>query len=261
MAADPGHLPDPQLMALFGAGAFAMRGAGCTINDMWDADYDRRVARTANRPLASGELTHGKALVFLAAQLSAGLGVLLSLPHTEYCLQLGAASLPLVAIYPLMKRYTNYPQFVLGLTINWGALMGFAAVQGNLDSKAVLPLYFGCVSWTMIYDTMYAHQDKLDDEKLGIKSTALAFGEDPQPILFMFAFLTHTCWMTAGALILKYEHPIFFLGMIGAFGHLVWQIGSADFDDPKDLAYRFRSNNTVGALVLASFVVGNVMLE
>jgi 4-hydroxybenzoate polyprenyltransferase len=132
-----------------------MRGAGCTINDMWDADYDKRVTRTRSRPLASGELTHTQALGFLAVQLTAGLGILLSLPHTLYCFQLGAASLPLVAAYPLMKRLTNWPQLVLGMTFNWGALMGWAATYGEVDLSVVGPLYASGVAWTLVYDTLY----------------------------------------------------------------------------------------------------------
>lgn len=135
-------------------GAFVMRGAGCTINDMWDADFDKEVERTQTRPLASGALTKKQATAFLAAQLSAGLGVLVSLPHTWYCFKLGAASLPLVVCYPLMKRYTNWPQLVLGMTFNWGALMGWAATHGALNLNAVLPLYLSGVSWTLVYDTL-----------------------------------------------------------------------------------------------------------
>jgi len=130
-----------------------MRGAGCTINDMWDQDYDKHVTRTQTRPLASGELTMRQATAFLALQLSAGLGVLVSLPHTDYCFWLGSASLPLVAAYPLMKRYTNWPQLVLGLAFNWGAFVGWAATYGSLDIP-VLPLYFSGVCWTIVYDTL-----------------------------------------------------------------------------------------------------------
>jgi 4-hydroxybenzoate polyprenyltransferase len=181
LAASPHQLPDPKLLALFGVGtliisdggisfivnfiihetvsffaigAFVMRGAGCTINDMWDADFDKKVSRTKTRPLASGELTHKQALGFLAVQLTAGLGVLLSLPHTMYCFHLGAASLPLVVAYPLMKRYTNMPQLVLGMTFNWGAFMGWAATYGSLDWTVVGPLYASGVAWTLVYDTL-----------------------------------------------------------------------------------------------------------
>ena len=154
LAANAHSLPDSKLLGLFGVGAFVMRGAGCTINDMWDSEFDKRVSRTRTRPLASGELTHVQALAFLGIQLTAGLGVLLSLPHTLYCFQLGAASLPLVAVYPLMKRYTNWPQLVLGMTFNWGAFMGWAATYGSLDWTVVGPLYASGVAWTLVYDTL-----------------------------------------------------------------------------------------------------------
>jgi 4-hydroxybenzoate polyprenyltransferase len=133
-----------------------MRGAGCTINDMWDADFDRHVERTKSRPLASGELSMTQATAFLAAQLSVGLGVLLSLPHMEFCFMVGAASLPLVVAYPLMKRYTNWPQLVLGMTFNWGALMGWAATHGSLmDGLSIVgPLYASGITWTLVYDTL-----------------------------------------------------------------------------------------------------------
>ena len=131
-----------------------MRGAGCTINDMWDKEYDRNVTRTKMRPLASGELNMSQAFVFLGAQLGVSLGVVALLPNTEYCFWLSAASLPLVATYPLMKRYTNWPQLVLGLTFNWGAFVGWAATHGSLNLPTILPLYFSGVCWTMVYDTL-----------------------------------------------------------------------------------------------------------
>jgi 4-hydroxybenzoate polyprenyltransferase len=257
LAAPIGEIPDVSLLALFGVGAFVMRGAGCTINDMWDADLDGRVARTSSRPLASGDLSHTQALKFLALQLSTGLAVLVSLPQTWYCFQLGAASLPLVIIYPLMKRYTNYPQLVLGLTFNWGTWMGYAAVHGNLDYFTVVPLYFAGVAWTMVYDTLYAHQDKTDDAKLGIKSTALTFG-DNKAILHGFALAAY-----AGLLASGYHAEVgsipFYTGITASYGHLVWQIQTADLEDPQNLGDRFRSNHTVGAIVFGSIVAGNLV--
>jgi 4-hydroxybenzoate polyprenyltransferase len=259
LAASPGTLPDMSLLTLFGVGAFVMRGAGCTINDMWDSDLDQKVARTATRPLASGALSQQSALAFLALQLSTGLGVLVSLPHTMYCFQLGAASLPLVVLYPLMKRYTNYPQVVLGLTFNWGALMGYAAVHGSLDYPTVIPLYLSGVAWTMVYDTLYAHQDKVDDQKLGIKSTALTFGDQKtKPILHGFAIATYASWLAAGYYGDVASLP-FYAGITGAYGHLLWQIETADLEDPQNLGDRFRSNHTVGAIVFGSIVAGNLM--
>lgn len=141
-------------MSIVTTGAFAMRGAGCIINDMWDRDFDRHVARTKTRPLASGELNMYQATGFLGLNLLGGLGALLSLPNTEYCFWLCSASLPLVTFYPAMKRITNLPQFFLGLTFNWGAFVGWAATYGDLYYPAVLPLYFSGVCWTIVYDTL-----------------------------------------------------------------------------------------------------------
>lgn len=258
IAAPLGSGPDLKLLGLFAAGSFIMRGAGCTINDMWDADFDKSVARTKTRPLASGELTHKDALGFLALQLSAGLGVLLSLPNTWYCFQLGAASLPLVVAYPLMKRYTNWPQLVLGMTFNWGAFMGWAATHGSLDFSVVGPLYCSGVAWTIVYDTLYAHQDKVDDAKLGLKSTALHFGESTKPILHGFAALAFTNWCLAGYAV-GYESSLYFTGCSLAWAHLAWQIQTAKLDEPENLAERFRKNNHVGGIVFASCAAGSLL--
>jgi len=257
LAAQPGCLPDPKLLGLFAAGSFIMRGAGCTINDMWDADFDKSVARTKTRPLASGELSHAQALGFLAVQLSAGLGVLLSLPNTLYCFKLGAASLPFVAAYPLMKRYTNWPQLVLGMTFNWGAFMGWAATYGSLDASVIGPLYCSGIAWTLVYDTLYAHQDKDDDSKLGLKSTALHFGAETKPILQGFALVSMANWCMAGYS-LGYTSPFYYAGCTLAWSHLVWQIHSADLDEPRNLAERFRSNNQVGAIMFVSCIAGSM---
>ena len=252
---------DPKLLALFTTGSFLMRGAGCTINDMWDAKYDKSVARTATRPLASGSLSYSQATAFLGFQLTGGLMVLLNLPHLEYCFWLGAGSLPFVVGYPLMKRYTNWPQLVLGMTFNWGALMGWAGTHGELEwsaLKVVVPLYIGGIAWTMVYDTLYAHQDKKDDAKLGLKSTALYFGDQTKPILYSFATLASGSWALSGFNV-GYTEPYFFLGCGLAGAHLIRQIATADLEDSKNLADRFKSNNQVGGIVFASCVAGNLM--
>jgi len=265
LAASLGTLPDIKLCTLFGIGSFIMRGAGCTINDMWDSQYDRNVERTKSRPLASGVLSYNQAWMFLGLQLSAGLGVLVSLPNVQDCVVWGVASLPLVATYPLMKRYTNYPQLVLGLTFNWGAIMGWVAVHGttNIDWNVVGPLYASGVLWTLIYDTLYAHQDKSDDKKLGLKSTALTFGEEgTKPILTGLTALAWGSWMLAGynngyGEIL--DAPYYYVGVSTAASHLLWQIYTADLNNTKNLAERFRSNNMVGWIVFVSCVAGNMM--
>ena len=233
-----------------------MRGAGCTINDMWDSKYDARVARTTTRPIASGEITHKHALAFLALQLSTGLGVLVSLPHTEYCFYLGAASLPLVTIYPLMKRYTNWPQLVLGMTFNWGCFMGWAATYGTIDLYTIAPLYIGSITWTLVYDTLYAHQDKHDDAKLGLKSTALHFGSNTKPILYAFSTISFLSWTMAGVNV-GYDHPLFFGGMGLTYVHLLWQVYTADLENGVNLAERFRSNQYLGFWVFCTYVAGN----
>ena len=255
---------DPKLLALFATGSFIMRGAGCTINDMWDAKYDKKVKRTATRPLASGAMTYKQATAFLGLQLTGGLAVLTSLPHLEYCFWLGASSLPFVVSYPLMKRFTNWPQLVLGMTFNWGAFMGWAATHGTLDAynglSVVLPLYAGSVCWTLVYDTLYAHQDKEDDENLGLKSTAIHFGtKNTKSILLGFSTLATGSWALAGYNV-GFEMPYYFIGCAAAGSHLYWQVTSADLNDAKNLAERFKSNNTVGAILFASCVAGNISI-
>eukprot|EP00942_MAST-04A_sp_MAST-4A-sp1_P009995 g9995.t1 len=259
LAATQSHtLPDLKLMAIFGIGAFVMRGAGCTINDMWDKDFDKNVERTKNRPLASGRIAPFQALTVLGGQLSLGLGVLLQL--NNYCLLLGASSLILVGSYPYFKRITHYPQAVLGLAFNWGALLGWAAVHGSCDWSVVLPLYTAGISWTMIYDTWYAHQDKEDDKKLGLKSTAIAWGNDTKKIAMLYSTT-----MVAGLGIAGYNAGLgesipFHVGLLTTIGHLAWQISTADLDDRINLNNKFRSNNILGGVIFSSIVCGNVFL-
>jgi 4-hydroxybenzoate polyprenyltransferase len=237
-----------------------MRGAGCTINDMWDANYDREVERTKSRPLASGALGYKEATVWLGLQLAAGLGVLVSLPNVEECFKWGVASLPLVVTYPLMKRYTNYPQLILGMTFNWGAIMGWVSVRGFVEWSVVGPLYLSGVAWTLVYDTLYAHQDKKDDAKLGLKSTALTFGVNTKPILSALAAVAWVGWMTAGHNCgFPWDAPYYYVGCSMATAHLLWQVQSADLNNAENLAYRFRSNNLVGWVIFGSSAVGNVM--
>lgn len=247
------------LVTLFAIGAFTMRGAGCTINDLWDQDIDQAVARTQSRPLAAGDVSTPQAIQFLALQMATGCAVLVSLPHTWYCFQWGVASLPLVFLYPTTKRYFAYPQLVLGLCFNWGAWMGWAATYGSMDWATVAPLYLSGVTWTLVYDTLYAHQDKMDDAKLGLYSTALTFGSDEtkqRQILHSLAASTFLLWATAGYQVGVVNPGLFGVGITAAYGHLIWQIQTADLENPHNLAARFRSNATTGALVYGSFLAG-----
>ena len=186
LAAGSRSWPDLRLLALFAVGALVMRAAGCVINDIADRDFDARVARTAGRPLASGALTPLNAWLFLSALLAGGLVILLQLNRTAIIL--GLAALPLVGVYPFMKRITWWPQAWLGLTFNWGALMGWAAAGGGADWWPALALYGAGIVWTLGYDTIYAHQDKEDDALIGVKSSARRLGDATRPCVFNILF-------------------------------------------------------------------------
>ncbi|XP_033973437.1 4-hydroxybenzoate polyprenyltransferase, mitochondrial [Trematomus bernacchii] len=257
LAADPGHLPHLGILTLFGTGALLMRGAGCTINDMWDKDFDKKVSRTATRPIASGEISQRQALVFLGGQLSLALCVLLCLNY--YSIALGAASLSLVISYPLMKRITYWPQFVLGLTFNWGALLGWSAVKGFCDWSVCLPLYFSGVMWTLIYDTIYAHQDKDDDVKIGVKSTALRFQEQTKPWLSGFTVAMLSGLVVAGV---NAEQTLPYYAVLSTVAvHLTHQIYTLDIHKPEDCWKKFVSNRNLGLLLFLGIVAGNLWKE
>ncbi|XP_003975274.2 4-hydroxybenzoate polyprenyltransferase, mitochondrial [Takifugu rubripes] len=257
LASDPGCLPHLGMLSLFGTGALLMRGAGCTINDMWDKDFDKKVARTATRPIASGEISRMQALVFLGGQLSLALGVLLCLNY--YSIALGAASLSLVFTYPLMKRITYWPQLVLGLTFNWGALLGWSAIKGSCDWSVCLPLYFSGVMWTLIYDTIYAHQDKEDDIKVGVKSTALRFQGQTKTWLSGFAVAMMSGFITAG---INAEQTLPYYGTLSTVAiHLIYQIYTLDINKPEDCWQKFISNRNLGLLLFLGIIAGNLWKE
>jgi len=215
--------------ALFLTGALVMRGAGCTINDLWDRNLDPHVARTRLRPIARGAVTPRAAVLFTGAQLLTGLAVLLQFP-TE-CLFYGIPSLLLVATYPLAKRITYYPQFVLGLTFSWGAIMGFPALGIDLlTNQAALTaaacLYASNVAWTVLYDMIYAHMDIKDDVKAGIKSIALAHEKNTKTVLTGLAAVQVGLLATAGFAI--GASPIFYIGSCGSavatLGAMIWKV-------------------------------------
>jgi 4-hydroxybenzoate polyprenyltransferase len=237
--------PSPWFLLLFLVGAFAMRGAGCTYNDIVDRDYDARVARTAARPIPSGQVSVRAALAFLATLCLAGLLVLLQL--NWFTVALGASSLVLIAVYPFAKRYTFWPQAVLGLTFKWGALVGWAAVTGSLALPA-LALYAGSVLWTIGYDTIYAHQDREDDLLVGVKSTALRFAAATPRWVAGFYAGAVALWGVAGALA-GAGIPLF-LALALAAVQLAWQLKTLDIDDPRNCLIRFKSNRIVGWLLL-----------
>jgi len=255
MAASAGALPDLYMLALFGTGAFIMRGAGCTINDMWDQDIDKMVTRTKDRPLVTGQITPKQSLVFLAGQLSLGLLILLQL--NWYSVFLGASSLGLVIIYPLMKRITYWPQLILGMTFNWGALLGWSAVHGSCDWSVCLPLYLAGICWTILYDTIYAHQDRMDDILLGMKSTAIKFGEDTKFYLSGFGLVMIASLITSGILTTQTWPYYTAVGLIAT--HISNQIYTLNINNPTDCAKKFISNHKVGMILFIGIVLGNLM--
>ncbi len=240
---------------LFAVGALVMRGAGCTWNDIVDRDFDARVARTALRPIPSGAVSVRQAFVFLGLQLLTGLAVLLCFNGAT--ILVGIASLLLVAIYPLMKRVTYWPQLFLGLTFNWGALVGWTAVTGGLDTPPLL-LYAAGVFWTLGYDTIYAHQDKEDDILIGVKSSALSLGANTRPWLWIFYTAT-IALMAAAFRQAALGWPSYVLLALAA-ALLGYQAAAVDLDDPNDCRAKFISNRYAGMIVVAAILAGGIAL-
>ncbi len=252
--AAPGFATGLWLFVLHGLGALLMRGAGCTFNDIVDREFDRQVARTADRPIASGAVSVKKAVAFMFAQMALGLVILLQ--FNNFAILVGAASLVLVFTYPLMKRITWWPQFFLGLAFNWGALLGYASATGTLDWAPVL-LYVAGIFWTLGYDTIYAHQDKEDDVLVGVKSSALRLGESSRVGIGLF--------YAAAVLLLAAMDRVAGLGFafelaLGAGAiQLAWQVWDCRFDDPNDCLAKFKSNRVFGWLLLAGLIAAGAL--
>lgn len=240
-----------RLAVLFAVGSVVMRAAGCTVNDMWDRDLDRQVARTAGRPLASGALGMRQALLFLAALLLTGLAVLVQLNPLSWAL--GASSLALVGIYPLAKRVTWWPQVAMGFTFGFGAPLGYAAGTGHLGA-AWLAIYAAAIAWDVGFDTIYAHQDREDDAIAGIRSTARLFGERTRPFLAL-------CYAATLALVAL-------AGWLGGLGALLypalllpgavfaWQVRRLDVHDPAGCLRLFRLNREAGLAMALAILLG-----
>ncbi|KFD54026.1 hypothetical protein M514_05045 [Trichuris suis] len=274
LCATPGCLPDLKLLALFGIGSFLMRGASCIVNDLWDREFDKMVARTKSRPLASGEVSTLQAFGLLGGLLTGALVVLLQLNDSSVLL--GICSLPLVVAYPLFKRFTFWPQVALGVTLNWGVLLawvelnaslsvtfnwgillGWAAVCGSVDWFCVLPAYAGSICWTIVYDTIYAHQDKSDDLAIGVKSTAIKFGDRTKTYLAGFGSLMTGCLLVTGA-ICDQTWP-YYLGVGLATAQLSWQIMTVNIESPDDCWKKFSSNRYAGLVLFGGIVLSNLL--
>ncbi len=242
------------LYLLFGVGAIVMRGAGCTYNDIVDRDFDARVERTRTRPIPSGQVSVRQAVVFMTLQLGCGLAILLT--FNRFAIAVGAASLVVVFTYPLMKRITYWPQFVLGLAFNWGALLGWAAVRGDLTAAPAL-LYVAGIFWTLGYDTIYAHQDKEDDVLIGVKSAAIKLGAATRPWLAAFYALA-VAFMAAAGVATSLGAPFFIALALGAL-QLGWQVWQVNLDDAADCLRKFKSNRLFGWIVMSGLLVDLLM--
>jgi len=242
-----------KLLMLFLIGAIAMRGAGCTFNDVVDRDFDGKVERTRSRPIPSGQVSVRQAIAFLIGLSLIGLVVLLQLD--PMAIWLGIASLGLVAVYPFMKRFTYWPQIFLGLAFNWSALVGWAAVTGQVPVSAWL-LWLGGILWTLGYDTIYAHQDKEDDVRIGVKSTALKLGDATGKWLTGFfagalILIDAAGWLAGAGL-------LFHAGVAGAGMHAVWQLTRLDINNPDSCLKMFRANRNFGLIIFAGAVLDNL---
>jgi 4-hydroxybenzoate polyprenyltransferase len=246
--------PDPWLLLLFAVGAVAMRGAGCTYNDLVDREIDAQVARTRSRPLPSGQVSPRGAFIFMLVLCLIGLLVLLSFNSTTIWLGLGV--IPIVALYPFVKRFSYWPQAVLGLAFNWGALLGWPAALGRLDWPAIV-LYAGAVAWTIGYDTIYAHQDREDDDLIGLKSTALRFGRATKPWLIALYSLAWLAITAAG--LMANAGTAFLIGMLAAAAQLTWQVATLDIDNAENCLSRFRSNRDFAVIVLGAMMADTAL--
>jgi len=260
LASDQAHWFDLWIFVSTAIGAFLMRGAGCTWNDITDRNFDGAVERTRSRPIPSGQVTVKQALAWMIVQ--AALGAVILFSYNVVAIGLGILSLGLVAIYPFAKRFTWWPQVFLGLAFNWGAILVYAAHAGHVGRGAVL-LYLCGIAWTLFYDTIYAHQDKEDDALIGVKSTARLFGDASGKWLYAFGVLT-VVFMAWAVLDVTQDRSalsrvVAFMAVPSFAGHMMWQMSRISLNDTAVLLRLFRSNRDAGLLPVLFFACALVV--
>ena len=239
---------------LFFIGAVLMRSAGCIVNDILDKEYDKKVSRTKDRPLASGKISWKIALLYSGILCFLALLVLLNFNLFTIILALG--SMPLAFTYPLMKRYTYWPQLFLGITFNYGLILGWTSISAEISLIALI-FYFGAIFWTLGYDTVYGYQDIKDDEIIGLKSTSIKFKGNSKQFLFI-CYLILTLCLVFGGYLMEFNWIYFLFLIIPIFHLFVYQLKSFESENPEICLKLFKSNNLFGLIVLIAIILGKV---
>jgi 4-hydroxybenzoate polyprenyltransferase len=241
-------------LTLFFLGSILMRSAGCIVNDILDKEFDRKVSRTKNRPIASGKVSIKLGLTYVIFLCFIALLILLNFNTLTIILALG--SMPLAFSYPLMKRYTYWPQLFLGITFNYGLILGWVCIKNQIELVPII-LYIGAIFWTLGFDTIYGYQDIIDDEIIGVKSTSIKFKKNPK----LFLIICYSIFISSLILIgffMKFNSMFYFFLSVPILHLFSYQIYNFNFKDPKNSLKIFKTNNLLGAIVLFNIVIGKI---
>mgnify|MGYP006166189995 FL=1 len=241
-------------LTLFFLGSVLMRSAGCIVNDISDKEFDKRVIRTKQRPIASGKISIKLGLIYITILCLLALLVLINFNTLTIIIALG--SMPLAFSYPLMKRYTYWPQLFLGITFNYGLILGWVCIKNQLDIIPII-LYLGAIFWTLGYDTIYGYQDIKDDENIGVKSTSIKFKKNPHKFLVICYLVFIICILVTGIL-MKFNYLFFMFSIIPALHLINYQIKNLQINNPKSCFNIFKSNNTFGFIIFINILIGKL---
>ena len=243
-------------LLLFFLGAVLMRSAGCIVNDILDKDFDKKVFRTKNRPIASGKIS--TKVAFIYASILCLLALLLLLNFNQFTIILALGSMPLAFTYPLMKRFTYWPQLFLGITFNYGLILGWTSIKSEMDIAAII-FYLGAIFWTLGYDTIYGYQDIKDDEIIGLKSTSIKFkGKEKKFLLTCYALLL--IFFVVGGYFMKFNYIYYFLLIIPFFHLFFYQMTVFNSKNPKSCLKVFKSNNLFGFILCLNILIGKILV-